>query len=112
METSLPIQKISLKQSIEEIKTETVEKLESEDEALANFVNYPEWTVFRKRLESRIETLKSKLDDLEADDMATYGAKCLSINTLVSELQSIIDEMELNAEVISKKKKNDSGTEQ
>jgi hypothetical protein len=108
METSVPIQKISLRRSLEEVK-ETTEKIESEESLMAILVSYPEWEVFRKKVQARITYLKSKVDNLEENDMATYGAKCLSINIVAAELQAILDDMELNYEVISKKKKNDSG---
>lgn len=103
METAIPSNKISLKRAVEELKPETIEKIQDDDEILANIVTFPEWIVLRKRLEGRIESLKGKAFDLETDDMASYGAKRLAIDSVIAELQSVIDDIESNAEVMAQR---------
>lgn len=110
METS-PQPKLNIRNVMKDLQP-TIEKKESEDEILARLASYPEWEVLKGRIKSKIDALERITDNVEeVDDLELYGFKCLTKNILIDELEGIIGEVELTADVINKKKKNESGLE-
>lgn len=108
MENVTP-QKFTIKKVIKQLQP-TIKKLEGEDEQLANLASFPEWATLKTKIESRIESLERMTDDVsEVNDLELYGFKCMTKNILVDELQGIINDVEMSAEVINKKKKNGEG---
>lgn len=113
METSVPIQKLSLKKIGEEINP-TIEKQESEDEKIAQLQKQVGWEALKERIIRKIQSIEDSTRITSntmslVDDVQLYGFKCMAKDLLIEAYQGIIDDVEKTANFLQEKKDDESG---
>ena len=109
-ETSIPIQRLSLKKIGEEINP-VIEKQETEDEKIAKLSGQAGWEALKERIQRKISSIEesTKIGSNTIgliDDVQLYGFKCMAKDLLVEAYQSIINDVEMTAEFLKDKKNN------
>lgn len=113
METALP--QLKLTQISKELNPE-IERIETEDEKIAQLHNQVGWEALKERLERKKQMIESStkvsFDTMGLiDDMQLYGFKCAARDLLLEAYQSMIDDVELTYKYL-KEKKDEQATEQ
>lgn len=110
-EVSIPIQKITLPKIGEELNP-AIEKIEIEDDKIAQLSGQAGWEALKERIQRKItsieESTKISSDTMNlVDDVQLYGFKCMAKDLLVEAYQSIINDVEMTAKFIKEKKEKD-----
>lgn len=102
MENAIP--QHNFYQSIKDLKTPTIEKIETEEAVIASLAGSVGWEALKGKLERRINNLEqfTKVTEETAglvQDMQQYGFMCFAKDLIVEAYGNIIREVELAAQV-------------
>lgn len=111
MENAVP--QSNFYQSIKELKTPTIEKIETEEDIISTLDGSPAWEALKNRIERRIAAVSqfTKVTEETAglvDDMANYGFKCLAKDLIIDAYQNVIRDVELAAQVAADRRKDNA----
>lgn len=111
-ETSIPIQRLSLKSVGEELNP-VIEKAETEDQKIAQLSGQAGWEALKERIKRKIlsieDSTKISSNTMNlVDDVQLYGFKCMAKDLLVEAYQSIINDVEMTASFLNDKKQDES----
>lgn len=107
-ETVVPQQNLSLKKAVEELNP-AIEKIETEDEKIAQLHNQVGWEALRERLNRKIEAIEDSTKVSSntiglIEDIQLYGFKCMAKDLLVEAYKSVIDDVDNTYAVLQAKK--------
>ena len=116
MENAIPQSNLQMKKLSEDLNPE-IEKIETEDEKIAQLHAQAGWEALKERLERKIksidESTKVSSNTISLiEDIQLYGFKCMAKDLLVEAYQSVIDDVELTYRVLKEKEDNDKPNEQ
>ena len=112
VETALPQQNLSLKRTVEDL-IPNIEKIETEDEKIAQLHNQVGWEALRDRIRRKIEAVEESTKITSntvglVTDVQLYGFKCMARDILVEAYKSIIDDVDNTFAVLQAKKDEQS----
>lgn len=111
METAIPQQTLK---SIGEVINPEIERIETEDEKIAQLFNQPGWIALKERIKRKqaiiTENAKVTSDTLHLiDDVQVFGFRCMSKDLLLEAYQSVIDDVELTYKFLKEQKDEQRG---
>lgn len=111
METSVPVKKITLQTIAEEIKP-SIERQETEDQKIAVLSGQAPWDALKERIQRKMAAVEESAKVTSntiglVDDVALFGFKCMAKDLLIEAYQGIIDDVEVTANFLNEKKKDE-----